>query len=154
MELNSNTQAKNDQKENQFGMMILVSGHSFLPCDRDFAQIERRKRVEKCQVPKDLIKLMVNATPNNPFTVTMLQPDDFIDFKQAADSYINTTKLNISKCSWIKIEKDAFGVVKTRTMFNELEPWNTCNVLKKGLTTNTIKDSVLPTLPCKNNFFF
>jgi len=76
---------------------------------------------------------MVNATPKNAFTVTMLQPDDFIAFKQAANSYINTTKLNISKCSWIKIEEDALGVVKTRTMFNELEPWNTCKVSRKKL---------------------
>lgn len=91
---------------------------------------------------------MVNATPNNPFIVTMLQPDDLIDFKQAADLYINTTKLNISKYSWIKIEKN--GVVKTRTTFNELETWNTCKVLKKGITTQKIKDSILPTLPCHN----
>jgi hypothetical protein len=79
--------------------------HPYFPCDRDFAQIEKRKMVEYCQVPKDLIKLMVNATPNNPFIITMLQIDDLIIFKQAADLYINKTKLKISKCSWIKIEK-------------------------------------------------
>ena len=93
-------------KYDEINHKFLVSGHSYLPCDRDFAQIEKCKKVENCQVPKDLIKLMVNATPNNPFIVTMLQPDDLIDFKQAADLYINTTKLNISKCSWIKIEKN------------------------------------------------
>jgi len=136
-------------KYDEINHKFLVSGHSYLPCDRDFAQIEKRKRVEKCQVPTDLIKLMVNATPNNPFIVTMLQPDDFIDFKQAADLYINTTKLNISKCSWIKIEKN--GVVKTKTTLNELETWNTCKVLKKGITTQKIKDSILPTLPCHNS---
>jgi len=55
--------------------------------------------IKKCQVPKDLVKLIGIATPNNYFTVTLLQPHDFIDFKQAADSYISTIKLNISKCS-------------------------------------------------------
>ena len=96
---------------------------------------------------------MENATPNNPFVVTILQPEDFFDFKQAADSYINTTKLHISKCSWIRVEKAAPGVVKTRTMFNELEAWSTCKVLKKGVTTNNniIKDLVLPSQPSKNN---
>jgi len=69
----------------------------------------------------DLVKMMVNVTPNNPFVVSMLQPEDFIDFKKAAVSFVITTKLNISKCSWIKIEKDAPEVVKTRTMFNELK---------------------------------
>lgn len=140
-------------KYDEINHKFLVSGHSFLSCDRDFAQIEKRKRVEKCQVPKDLVKLMENATPNNPFVVTILQPEDFFDFKQAADSYINTTKLHISKCSWIRVEKAAPGVVKTRTMFNELEAWSTCKVLKKGVTTNNniIKDLVLPSQPCKNN---
>lgn len=138
-------------KYDEINQKFLVSGHSFLPCDRDFAQIEKRKRVEKCEVPKDLVKLMENATPNNPFVVTTLQPEDFFDFKQAADSYINTTKLNISKCNWIKVEKAAPGVVKTRTMFNELEAWNTCKVFKKGVTVNKIKDLLLPSQPCKNN---
>lgn len=32
---------------------FLVSGHTFLPCDRDFAMIEKRKRVTKVFVPKD-----------------------------------------------------------------------------------------------------
>lgn len=82
----------------------------------------------------------MHATPNNPFKVTMLKPDDFIDFKQVADLYINTTKLNISKCSSrIKIEKN---VVKTRTTFNELKTWNTCKVLKKGITTQKMNDSI------------
>lgn len=136
-------------KYDEINHKFLVSGHSYLPCNRDFAQIEKRKKVENCQVPKDLINFMVNASPNNPFIVTMLQPDDLIDFKQAADLYINTTKLNISKCSWIKIEKN--GVVKTRTTFNELEKWNTCKVFKKGITSQKIKDSIfLPTLPCHN----
>lgn len=138
-------------KYDEINHKFLVSGHSFLSCDRDFAQIEKRKRVEKCEVPTDLVKLMENATPNNPFVVTILQPEDFFDFKQAADSYINTTKLNISKCSWIKVEKAAPGVVKTRTMFNELEAWSTFKVLKKGVTTNKIKDLLLPSQPCKNN---
>lgn len=58
---------------------FLVSGHSFLSCDKDFAQIKKRKRVEKCLV--DLVKMMVNATPNDPLVVTTFQPESFIDFK-------------------------------------------------------------------------
>jgi hypothetical protein len=80
--------------------------------DSDFAEIKKRQRVDKCQVPKDLIKLMVDATPNNSFIVIMLQPDDLTDFKQAVDSFINTTNLNISKCSSIKIEKNRVDKIK------------------------------------------
>lgn len=86
-------------KYDEINHTILVSGYSYLPCDRDLAQINKRKRVKNCQVSKDLINLMVVVTPNNPTMITMLKPDNLIDFKQAADLYINTTKLNISKCS-------------------------------------------------------
>lgn len=34
----------------------------------------------------------------------------------------------------------------------ELEAWNTYKVLKKGVTTYKIEDSILTTQPCKNNF--
>lgn len=33
----------------EINQKFLVSGHSFLSCDRDFAHIEKRKRVEKCE---------------------------------------------------------------------------------------------------------
>lgn len=41
---------------------------------------------------------------------------------------------NISKCSCIKIEKDAPGIVQDENNMNELEKWNT-----KKNTTNIIK---------------
>lgn len=138
-------------KYDEINHKFLVSGHSFLSCDRDFAQIQKRKRVEKCQVPMDLVCLMAHATPNNPFIVTMLQPDDFYDFKQASDKHIDTTKLNISRCNWIKIEKDDPGVIKTRTMFNDLETWTSCKVLKKGVTIESMKDFLLPHLASINH---
>jgi len=127
-----------------------VSGHSFLSCDRDFAQIEKRKRVEKCEVPMDLVKLIVHATSNNPFIVTLLEPNNFYDFKKAADMYLNTGKLQISKLSWLKITKDKPGVVQTKTTFNGLEAWSACKVFKKGVKVNTIKEMDLPYLVCKN----
>jgi len=137
-------------KFDEINHKYLVSRHSFLSCDRDFAQIEKRKRVEKCEVPIDLVKLIVHATPNNPFIVTLLEPNNFYDFKKAADMYLNTGKLQISKCFWLKITKDKPGVVQTKTTFNELEAWSACKVIKKGVTVNTIKEMDLPSLVCEN----
>lgn len=137
-------------KFDEINHKYLVSGHSFLSCDRDFAQIEKRKRVEKCEVPKDLVKLIVTATPNNPFTATLLQPEHFYNFKKAADMCINTNKLQISKCSWIKITKDKPGVVQTKNTFNEIEMWNIYQVFKKGVKVSTIKEMDLPILACEN----
>jgi len=62
--------------------------------------------------------------------------------------YLNTGKLQISKCSWLKITKDKAGVVQTKAIFNEA--WSVCKVLKKGVKVNTIKEMDLPSLVCEN----
>jgi hypothetical protein len=98
----------------------------------------------------DLVKLMVHATPNNRFIVTLLKPNNFYDFKKAANMYLNTGKLQISKCSWLKITKKKPGVVQTKATFSELESWSACKVLKKGVNVNTIKEMDLPYLVCEN----
>lgn len=127
-----------------------MSGNSFLSCDRDFAQIEKCKRVEKCKVPVDLVKFIVDETPNNPFTAALPQLNHFYDFKKAADMYINTKNLKISKYSWLKIEKYKPGAVQTKTTFNKLVNWSTRKVLKKGVKVNTIKEMNLPSLVCES----
>lgn len=134
----------------EVNLKFLVSGHSFLSCDRDFAQIEKRKRLEKCEVPIDLVRLMTSATPNNPFIVTLMQPEDFIDFKAAADSTLNTTKLQISKAAWIQISAAHPGSVTIKETLNEMEPWKSVNVFKKNVKLQNIKNMSLPQLDCVN----
>lgn len=48
---------------------FLVGGHSFLNCDRDFAVIEKRKRLTKCNVPEDLKSMIESVKLTNPFKV-------------------------------------------------------------------------------------
>lgn len=55
---------------------FLVSGHSFMPCDRDFALIEKRKRLMKAYIPEDLIEVIHSARYNPPFEVI-----DMIQFR-------------------------------------------------------------------------
>lgn len=128
----------------------LVSGHSFLSCDRDFAQIEKRKRLDKCEVPMDLVRLMVSATPKNPFMVTLMQPDDFYDFKKAAETCLTTTNLQISKAKWIVIKKESLGNVQIRETLNDLEAWKFTKVFKKNISPKTIQNMTLPPLECQN----
>ncbi|KAJ4429282.1 hypothetical protein ANN_26286 [Periplaneta americana] len=81
----------------------LVSGHSFLACDRDFAVIEKRAKVKKHFVPDDVMNTITTARNKQPFKVVQMKGSYFMDFQQAADMIINTTKVNISSASWIKI---------------------------------------------------
>lgn len=137
---------KFDQIEQKF----LITGHSYLPCDRDFAQIERRKRVTKTFVPDDLEKMIRTARHKNPFNVIRLTEPDFKDFQQMADNFLNTTKLNISKVCWIKISKENPLIVHTKQSFNDLDTWVSCNILKRGKTLNEIKTRPLSQLSCKS----
>ncbi|KAJ8875963.1 hypothetical protein PR048_023871 [Dryococelus australis] len=54
---------------------FLVSGHSFLPCDRDFALIERRKKKSTVYYPKQWLEVIVNASP--AFSAYYMDKEDF-----------------------------------------------------------------------------
>lgn len=84
---------------------FLLSGHSYLTCDRDFALIEKRKRVVKNYTPENIEKMIAETPHQRPFNVVYMQRNDFKDFQSMADEYLNTTKLHISQVAWIKIEQ-------------------------------------------------
>ncbi|GFQ96550.1 uncharacterized protein TNCT_737081 [Trichonephila clavata] len=58
---------------------FLVSGHSYMPCDRDFGIIEKRKRVCKPMVPKEIDEMIAEARHVQPFNVVMMKEEDFYD---------------------------------------------------------------------------
>ena len=101
-------------------------------------------------MPFDLVRLIATATPNNPFIVTLMQPDDFFDFKAAADMNVQTSKLQISKAKWIYISADSPGLVKIRQTFNDMERWKSVNVLKKNMNIEKIKRMNILPLKCEN----
>lgn len=112
---------------------FLVSGHSYLPCDRDFAQIEKRKRVVKNFTTNHIANMIAEARHKKPFKVVKMQINDFKDFQNMAEVYLSTTKLKISQLSWIRVERRQENLkIKTKKSFSDLEEWTTCNVLKKG----------------------
>lgn len=100
----------------------LVSGHSFLSCDRDFAQIEKRKRKSDCQVPLDLIKVIVSARLDHPYVAGLMESHIFFDFRAAARESLSTTKLKISQTAWIKITKDKPGIVMNLSTSHGMTP--------------------------------
>lgn len=129
---------------------FLVSGHSYLTCDRDFALIEKSKRVVKNYTPENIGKMIAEARHQRPFNVLHMQRNDFKDFQSMADEYLNTTKLQISQVVWIKIEQGQETSVKTKKTFSDIEQWTTCNVLKKGKKATGISLAVVPDLDCTN----
>lgn len=129
---------------------FLISGHSYLTCDRDFAQIEKRKRVVKNYTLENIEKMIREARHQRPFNVLRMEKNDFKDFQSMAGEYLNTTKLQISQIAWIKIEQGQETLVKTKKTFSQLEEWTTCNVLKKGKRSTEIPVALVPDLDCRN----
>lgn len=74
---------------------FLISGHSYLACDRYFTLIERRKRVVKNYTPEDIGNMIAEARHQRPFNVIHMQKHDFKDFQSTADEYLNMIKLQI-----------------------------------------------------------
>lgn len=111
---------------NSIEQKFLVSGHSFLDCDRDFALIEKKKRRTILFEPKDVSEV-IRKSRQVPFKVVKMQK--FYDFKDGAEMLLNTTKLAISTAVWIKITTP--GIVELKRDFDDA-PFERFNVWKRG----------------------
>lgn len=120
---------------------FLVSGHSFLPCDRDFALIEKRKRVCKAFVPEELHPIIESSTHTNKFKVIDMLENRFLNIQAAADSLINTKNLNVSKVSCMRFSADKPGIVETKITFSEAKVWETTRILKKGKAVQDLRNT-------------
>lgn len=129
---------------------FLVSGHSFIPCDRDFALIEKRKRVMKAFVPADLHEVVASARYNPPFKIVDMTQHGFWDLKSAAERFLNTTKLKISRAVALRVESSRPCFIKLYTSFSDVASWDEINVLKKGETLTALKNTELLKLPPEN----
>ena len=59
-----------------------IRGHSFLPCDRDFAFVElRKRRVETLYIPDQWIPIIEDSRVHNKFDVVRVTNKDIFDFQ-------------------------------------------------------------------------
>lgn len=85
---------------------FLVSGHSYLPCDRDFGTIEKQKRFfSEIYVPMDWIKVISSARKSNKFEIVKMAKQDFKSTKNL-ESLITNRKIGEGavKVEWLKIQ--------------------------------------------------
>ena len=90
---------------------FLTPGHTFLPSDRDFAIIEKKKRDNEIFIPLQWFKLVEGARTNQPFHVAQMKREDFEDIKGFSKKFVNrknTTdkkKLSFQKVAWFRYTK-------------------------------------------------
>ena len=70
--------------DGQFEQIDLVRGHTFLPNDRDFSVIEKRKKVEKTYLPSDWVRVVSTAKTTKPFETVHMKQEEFLDHKLVA----------------------------------------------------------------------
>lgn len=119
---------------------FLTSGHSFLPCDRDFALIERQKKKNTCYIPQHLIEMIKNSNILNSFEIVEMQQSDFFDFNQVQKSINKDPKLKITEARWIQLTADDPNIIRVRKDHNILLPWVSFSLIgskKRGNKTSS-----------------
>lgn len=110
---------------------FMTTGHSFLPCDRDFAIIERAKRGKQVYIPHQWVEIIANAKASpNPFTVCVMDTQDFKNTDIVLHS-IETLKFSITSHVWYQISKDDPTTLRARKSHNVLQTWTTHSLAKK-----------------------
>lgn len=109
----------NDYLPTEIHHKFLVSGHSYLACDRDFGVIEKEKRYHpEIYVPNDWIKVIESARKKNLFKVIQMRQEDFKS-TVLLEKDITNRKINADgeKVEWMKIQWLYFVKDKPYKMF-------------------------------------
>lgn len=128
-------------------MRYLQSGHSFLPNDSEFGEVETAlKRHEKLFTDEHYMNVMKQCRTKNGFEVNRMSPKDLFSV-HGLESLITNRKVDINreKVSWldtheILMEKNQPGIIKMRKKIDG--PFQSVNLNKTGYPLD-MKDIVL-----------
>ena len=117
---------------------FMVSGHSYLPNDRDFGHIElSQKKTTHIYVPEDWEKVVKDARHRNPFSVRKMKREDFVSLKPLKEAIVNRKvntrgqKVEWLKMLWISVQKDKPLQYQYRYSHNTLEALKTVDLKRK-----------------------
>ncbi|CAG9763534.1 unnamed protein product [Ceutorhynchus assimilis] len=137
---------------------FLVSGHTYLPCDRDFAQIEKHKRyLRQIYCPEDWYEAVRKSKRANPFEVIVMEQKDFLSFQKVPMVKKNITEdkepVNFTKARCFRFESG-----EPNTMFIKHELNGNLKKVNVGKRGNSKKVEDLKKLlryipPINQNFY-
>lgn len=117
---------------------FMLSGHSYLPNDRDFGTIEKAsRRTQHVFVPEEWCTLVENARQRNPFTVKRMETDDFVSIEKVRSLIVhrktNTQKQKVGGLNirWLQISSDKPFEIRYRYSLNSLEAWKRLDLRKR-----------------------
>uniref|UniRef100_A0A6P7HC52 Uncharacterized protein LOC114346813 n=1 Tax=Diabrotica virgifera virgifera TaxID=50390 RepID=A0A6P7HC52_DIAVI len=108
----------------------MVSGHSFLPNDTDFASIESyaQKKLQVIYSPNEWNEAILKCRSKNPFHLTKMDREDFYSTTELVDAVtkrsVNVDKGNFNwlKTQWIRfIREDPFVLFYKETLQKDVQ---------------------------------
>jgi hypothetical protein len=135
---------------------FFVSGHSFNACDRDFAIFENLiKRTQIICTPMEYVDLMLKCKTKNPFKVTIMTHDMFLD---PANLLKNITKRDCDRISkdqvyWIKSRELKLVVEKPFSLFLRYSFDGDFHELNYAKLKRTSKSEKISSTPWKDMSF-
>ncbi|CAG9573071.1 unnamed protein product [Danaus chrysippus] len=103
---------------------FLISGHSYLPNDRDFSHIESAiKKYPRLYTPDDYIQVIKDCKKKNPLKVTLMAKSDFLGTSKVEKMIINRKRgINKECINWLQtreiyIERDSPNSIYFKTDF-------------------------------------
>lgn len=121
-------------------MKFLVSGHSYLPNDSDFAIIEScAKKNQNIFSPDDWYHIIKTCKKKAPFHLIQMTHQDFLSTKPLEQSIINRKvtvtglPVNWLKIRWIKLERSKPYLIQFKNDYEEDTEFQAINIKKSLL---------------------
>lgn len=133
-------------------MRFLVSGHSFLPNDSDFSDVEcALKHQQRLYLPEDYIRIMEECRTKNKFKVSRMLSSEFYGTAELEKQIVNR-KVDVGnkKISWLKtreilLDKEKPFSIFLRTNFDDDSDYAEIDIRKKQLGRPAMfKDLLMP----------
>ncbi|XP_052424869.1 uncharacterized protein LOC127968042 [Carassius gibelio] len=105
----------------QIEQKFMVSGHSFLPCDRSFATLDKRRKVSTLHTPSDVAEMIRGARQLHPFKVIEMKCADFRQLPDATLKY--PPGFLITSMMWLKVTATDPWCVHTKGSHSLYEGW-------------------------------
>lgn len=137
---------------------FLVSGHSFMSCDRDFGLIEKNKKFHpNIYIPKDWVNVILTARKKNPFQVIVMEKEHFFSTSML-ERTITNRKISTGslKVEWLKMHSilvkkaDPF-LIYFKYGVTDMYQYQTVNIQKRNALDDQLKEPLPILYPNENS---
>lgn len=126
-------------RNGHFHHVFPVRGHSFLPCDRDFAKTETKKRrVERVYTPQQWMDIVRSARKKKPYNVVEVNQSMILNFQLHFSQFFKKTvtnrgeRMRIREARLFEYSQDHPQEVWVKYSLCEEDEWHKFRIEKRG----------------------